>query len=222
MTPIREFRDRLRRRARHAGVELPAEVAQGLERYYALLAKWNEKINLTSFRLPPAGEDVAVDRLLIEPVVAARHLPADARVVLDVGSGGGSPAIPFKLAAPHVALRMVESKTRKAVFLREATRDLALSDAIVDTSRFEELLARPERHEGADVVTIRAVRVEPRTLMTLQAFLKPGGQLFLFRGPGGGDVVDNLAPPLAWLATYPLLDELRSRLIVLKKTKLGR
>ena len=100
-------------------------------------------------------------------------------------------------------------------------RELGLNGAIVETSRFEELLSRPELHEGVDLVTVRAVRVEPRTLVTLQAFLRPGGQLFLFRGPGG-ELLNSLTPPLSWLATYPLIDGLRSRLIVLKKTAVGR
>ncbi len=142
--------------------------------------------------------------------------------MLDIGSGGGSPAIPLRLAAPHLSLRMVESKTRKAVFLREAVRELQLPASEVETSRFEELLSRPELHEGHDLVTIRAVRVEPRTLVTLQAFLRDGGQLFLFRGPGGADVSESLTPPLSWVATYPLIEELRSRLVVLKKSYVGR
>ena len=45
---------------------------------------------------------------------------------MDVGSGGGSPAIPLKLAAPAVALTMVEVKARKSAFLREAIRQLEL------------------------------------------------------------------------------------------------
>jgi 16S rRNA (guanine527-N7)-methyltransferase len=219
---VRELRDRIRRRARKAGVGLSPELAETLERYYTLLAKWNEKINLTSFRLPPGGEDEGVDRLLVEPVVAARHVAAGARSAMDVGSGGGSPAIPLKLASPQLHLRMVESKTRKAVFLREAVRELNLSSVEVETSRFEELLARPELHEGFDLVTVRAVRVEPRTLVTLQAFLRPGGQLFLFRGPGGADVADSVTPPLSWVATFPLIEELRSRLVVLSKNAVGR
>ena len=218
----REFRERLRRRARRASLDLPPELAERLERYYALLAKWNAKINLTSFRLETGGPDEAVDRLLIEPVVAARHVPPDATRVIDIGSGGGSPAIPFTLASPRLHLKMVESKTRKAVFLREALRELDLGRADVETSRFEELLTRPELHEGLDLLTIRAVRVEPRTLMSLQAFLRPGGQLFLFRGPAGTDVAEAVAPPLTWLATYPLVDALRSRLVVLRKTAIGR
>ena len=218
----REFRDKLRRRAKRASLELSPELAGGLERYFLLLTRWNAKINLTSFQLEPGGHDDAIDRLLIEPVVASRHVSANAQTAIDIGSGGGSPAIPLALACPRLALRMVESKTRKAVFLREALRDLELTRVTVETSRFEELLTRPELHEGLDLLTIRAVRVEPRTLVSLQAFLKPAGQLFLFRGPGGTDVVDSLTPALSWLATYPLVDSLRSRLVVLQKTAIGR
>lgn len=219
---VRDLRDRLARRARKAGVELPASVAAPLERYFVLLAKWNAKINLTSFSLQAADLDEAVDRLLIEPLAAARYIAPQSTSLLDVGSGGGSPALPLKIAVPRLRLRMVESKTRKAVFLREAVRELGLEGATVETSRFEELLARPELHEGLDLVTIRAVRVEPRTLVSLQAFLRPGGQVFLFRGPGGADVADSLTPTLAWVATYPLVEALRSRLVVLRKVAHGR
>jgi 16S rRNA (guanine527-N7)-methyltransferase len=215
----REFRDRLNRRARAAGVSLDQSLAQNLEIYYHLLAKWNAKINLTAFRLTPDGDDLAIDRLLIEPVVAARFVPENARTLLDAGSGGGSPAIPLRLASPHLALRMVEVKTRKAVFLREAVRALNLRNAEVETSRFEELLPRAELHEALDLVSIRAVRIETRTLNTLQAFLKPGGKLMLFRGSSKSDLEDSPPPPLTWMATYPLVDALHSKLVVLSKTR---
>ena len=216
----RELKDRIRRRARHAHITVPDEVADRLERYYLLLARWNARVNLTAFRLSPSGEDEAIDRLLMEPLVAARQLPSVPISLLDAGSGGGSPAIPLKIAVPSTRLRMVESKTRKAVFLREAVRELALKDTDVETSRFEELLSRPEMHESADVVSMRAVRLEPRVLATLQAFVKPGGHLYLFRGPAGG-TVDAVTPPLIWRATYPLVESLRSRLVVLEKVKIG-
>ncbi|MCC7035182.1 MAG: class I SAM-dependent methyltransferase [Acidobacteria bacterium] len=217
----REFRDRVRRRARHANLQIGQELLDGLEKYYLLLARWNAKVNLTAFKLAPGGEDEAIDRLLLEPVAATKHLPLNARHLLDAGSGGGSPAIPLKLATPHLHLRMVEVKTRKAVFLREAIRELSLADTVVEAARFEELLSRPELHEAADIISIRAVRIEPRVLMTLQAFLRPGGQIFLFRGPGGSDVTESIAPPLLWKATFPLLESLRSRLVVLEKVKIG-
>jgi 16S rRNA (guanine527-N7)-methyltransferase len=195
-------------------------LAAQLESYYGLLAKWNAKVNLTAFRLTPGGDDSALDRLLIEPLVAARHLPDGASSVLDAGSGGGSPAIPLKLAVPHLSLRMVEAKTRKSVFLREAVRALNLSRTEVETARFEELLARPDIHESVDIVTVRAVRLEPRVLQTLQAFLKPAGHVLLFRGADGGSA-ESVMPPLAWEATYPLVRALGSRLVVLSKRPVG-
>jgi len=213
----REFRERLRRRAKAAQLTVTPPLVDALESYYNVLAKWNARINLTAFKLAPGGEDQAIDRLLIEPLVAARFIPTGARSLLDAGSGGGSPAIPIKLAAPDLQLRMVEVKTRKTVFLREAVRTLGLRDAEVETARFETLLARPELHEGFDVVSIRAVRVEARTITTLQAFLRPGGKLFLFRGPSSGDAAETPPPPLTWLATYPLVESLRSRLVILSK-----
>jgi 16S rRNA (guanine527-N7)-methyltransferase len=215
----REFRERLSRRARSAGISLEQHLIDGLETYYQLLTKWNAKINLTAFRLTPEGTDDAIDRLLIEPVIAARYIPENARTLLDAGSGGGSPALPLKLATRGLALRMVEVKTRKAVFLREAVRALGLKDAEVETSRFEELLPRAELHEALDLVSIRAVRIETRTLNTLQAFLRPGGKLLLFRGSSKNDLEDSPPPPLSWMATYPLVDSLHSKLVVLSKTR---
>lgn len=217
----RELKERIQRRARQANLTLGPDLAQGLERYYLLLAKWNARVNLTSFALGPGGEEKSVDRLLLEPLAAARHIPLGSRTLLDAGSGGGSPAIPLKLALPHLSLRMVESKTRKAVFLREAVRELSLTDTQVETTRFEELLARPDLHESTDVVSMRAVRVESKVLVTLQAFLRPGGRIILFRGPGGIDLSEAVTPPLMWTATYPLLETLRSRLIVLEKVRVG-
>lgn len=212
----REFRDRLKRRAKAANLTLENTLAEKLETYYQLLAKWNAKINLSAYRLTASGEDDAIDRLLIEPIAAARYVPESARTLLDAGSGGGSPAIPLALAAPQLHLRMVEVKTRKTVFLREAVRTLAMK-ADVETSRFEELLARPELHEALDLVSIRAVRIETKTLNTLQAFLRPGGMLMLFRGSTSSTVAT--APPLQPVGVYPLVESLRSQLVILRKTR---
>lgn len=216
----REFQDKLTRRARRASVGMSPELAARLETYYRLLSNWNTRINLTGVNLVDITPE-ALDRLLIEPLVAARHVPPSAVRMLDVGSGGGSPAIPLALAVPRLRLVMVESKTRKSVFLREAIRALELSSAEVLTTRFEALLARPDLHESNDLVTIRAVRLETRVLMTLQAFIKPGGVAFLFRASTASDPTGTPTPPLFWKATYPLLESLRSRLVILEKRAVG-
>jgi 16S rRNA (guanine527-N7)-methyltransferase len=209
------FRTRLTRRATKAGAFLTAGVTDKLVAYYELLERWNRKINLTALDDP----DAAIDRLLLEPVLAARHLPAGNRVqLMDIGSGGGSPAIPLTLASPSPTdLTMVEVKARKSAFLRESIRSLGLTSARVENSRFEELLAKPELHEQFDALSVRAVRLEPRMLMTLQAFLRPGGTMLLFRGPSGPEQSTSVMPPLEWVATVPLVPALGSRLSILRK-----
>ncbi len=213
----RDLKTRLTRRAARAGWFLPEALVAQLARYYDLLSRWNRKINLTAID----DIDEAIDRLLLEPLAAARHFQPGALRLLDIGSGGGSPAIPIKLAIPRLSLTMVEVKIRKSAFLREAVRHLGLEGATVETSRYEELLARPELHEAFDVVSTRAVRVETSTLMTLQAFLAPDGLLLLFRGPSGPDLPSAIVPPLEWKATVPLVESLQSRLTVLSKRRLG-
>jgi 16S rRNA (guanine527-N7)-methyltransferase len=211
----REFQDRLVQRATRAGIVLPPSLVTKLETYYRLLSAWNEKINLTGMNLAEPGPE-ALDRLLIEPIVAAQHVPGGSVRQIDIGSGGGSPAIPFALAAPGLRLRMVESKTRKSVFLREVVRALDMDTAEVITSRFEALLARPDLHEGHDLLTIRAVRVEPLVLETLQAFLRPGGFIFLFRS-GNADLPEIATRVLTPRGTHALVESLVSRLVVLQK-----
>lgn len=210
----REFQDRLARRARGAGVTVPLELGAKLETYYRLLVTWNRKINLTGIDLAEPTPE-AVDRLLIEPIVAARHVPAGVASMIDIGSGGGSPAIPFALAVPGLRLLMVESKTRKSVFLKEVSRALEMPADVLN-SRFESLLAMPDLHEAHDLLTLRAVRVDPRLLMSLQAFVRPGGHMLLFRSTSGGVPV-GLPPPLSWAGTFPLVEPLRSRLVVVSK-----
>ena len=179
----REFHDRLTRRGRRAGVTISSSLAAKLEVYFRLLTAWNAKMNLTGLDLTEQTP-AAIDRLLIEPLVAAKHATAPVTRMIDIGSGGGSPAIPLALSL-SAHLMLVEAKTRKSVFLREALRALELTDAEVVTSRFEELLSRPSLHEAHDLLTLRAVRVEGSVLMNLQAFVRPGGELFLFRTASG-------------------------------------
>ena len=215
----REFQDRLARRARRAGVVLDSELKGQLETYFRLLTIWNTKINLTGFNLSEVSPD-ALDKLLIEPLLASRHVASTATVLIDIGSGGGSPAIPMLLATPRLRAALVEAKTRKSVFLREALRTLEMNRSEVITARYEELLARPQLHEAHDLLTIRAVRVEPRILMNLQAFIRPSGEMFLFRSGTNGP--PNMpTPPLAFKAAIPLLDSQGSSLLVLEKRRIG-
>lgn len=142
-----------------AHLQLSTRQIQQLELYLQTLARWNRTINLTA--LPLAGfPDEALARLVGEPLMCAGML-RDRQPVkwLDLGSGGGSPAIPMTIALSTPGLTMVESRSRKVAFLREVVRCIDLEGTKVESRRIEELADTVDRH-SVDLVTIRAVRID--------------------------------------------------------------
>ena len=178
MTPAADsdLRARIRARASRAGADVDETLARRLAAYLEILARWNRKINLTSLDVDPPSDE-AIDRLVIESVVAATFVNADEHVVLDVGSGGGSPALPLKLALPRLRFILVESKVRKAAFLREAVRHLELDGVEVENRRVEDLGGMASR---VDLVTLRAVRVDESLEAAIRGVLRSAGRIFLF------------------------------------------
>jgi len=178
----REFKERLSKRARKSRVALPDEIIEPLETYFRLLAQWNAKINLTSLPLQ-ALADETIDRLFIEPLAAATLVGDAPDIWFDLGSGGGSPAFPLKLIRPALALTLVESRTRKAAFLREVVRILKLRDTEVANVRFEDFSPGVDRM--ARLVTVRAVRPDRALFGVAARLLVIGGRLLLFGKPLG-------------------------------------
>lgn len=192
-TPLRE---RLHRLGVDAGLALSPHQLSQLEAYLRLLAQWNEKINLTALALEgfPAA---SLDRLIGEPLRAAAYFQGRQISWLDLGSGGGSPAIPLGVALPACALTMVESRSRKAAFLREAGRTCQLGDAEVQTLRMEELAtACPGRKWGA--VSLRAVRLDAEVSAAVLAVTAADSAVVLF---GAMD----------WRGLRPSFEEVRQR-----------
>jgi 16S rRNA (guanine527-N7)-methyltransferase len=196
--------------ARDLGVQLGA--------YLELLARWNQRINLTALTLEPPSDE-AIDRLIVEPLAAARQIFAQDRLLIDIGSGGGSPGIPLKLAVPALQTVLVEVKVRKSAFLREAVRHLGLQAVEVVNGRFEELLGRRELLEAADLVSLRAVRPDRKLWNGVQAFLKPGGRVLWF-GSVGRKTAPALVPPLSVTARQTLVAASGSDLSVVTKALL--
>lgn len=207
---VRDGKRRILSRCRREGLDIPSETADALESYFALLLRWNAKVNLTGL----STIEEAIDRLVLEPLIAASAISAEPGLLMDIGSGGGSPAIPLKIVRPSLSLWMVESKSRKAAFLRECVRVLALESTLVENARAEELLPRPELTESMDYVTVRAVRLDSRFLNTALAFVRPGGSLLLF---GSRDGHATTLPSLSVVSQRELIGRAGSQLVVLQK-----
>lgn len=210
----RETEQRVRRRCRRHGLACGEGAVTQHSAYIGLLAKWNRRINLTSLSVDPLSDE-AVDRLVMEPVAAARLVHDTDRVLIDLGSGGGSPAIPLRVVATHLRLVMVEVKVRKSAFLRDAVRQMGLKGVEVANVRFEELLTRVDLNESADLVSFRAVRADRALWDAAGAFLRPGGRIFWFASTEQG--IPAVLPPLRWEGADVLLPGGSSRLVVIRK-----
>jgi 16S rRNA (guanine527-N7)-methyltransferase len=185
-------------RATALSVSVGPEELEPLTRYYRLLEKWNRRINLTALPLEGAPNQT-LDRLLLEPIAAARFLRTP-NVWFDLGSGGGSPAIPMKVAFRGGSLAMVESRARKAAFLQEAVREVGLSKATVLGCRIEELAA----DHAADLVTARAIRLDGPLLRVVSRLLSPDG-LFVYLGKPAAPPFHN--DELRFDGSQPLLSD---------------
>ena len=173
--------ERLLGRAERAGLPLAPAQAARLAAYVELLLRWNERMNLTALR----GDEQGLDRLVVEPLLAERRIPRGAAALVDIGSGGGSPAIPIRIARPRLVVRLVEARERKAAFLREAVRQLKLDGVVVEPCRYEELLDRAELQGAHDVLTVRGVRLDAGAASSLERLVRAGGTLLFFGGAGG-------------------------------------
>lgn len=114
-------------------LSLPASVVQQLLAFRDLLLKWNKTYNLTALRDPAQ----AISHHLLDSLAVLPHLGEGA--LLDVGSGGGLPAIPLAIARPDLAVSMVDTVQKKTSFLQQAVIELGLKNVTVHHARVEEM-----------------------------------------------------------------------------------
>lgn len=110
--------------------------------HFELLRRWNVRINLTSIRSP---EEIVL-RHYCESLYFASVLP-EMHSCADIGSGAGFPGVPLAVVRPECRVALIESHQRKAVFLRESTRELknvlVLGERAEDVGeRFEWIVSR--------------------------------------------------------------------------------
>ena len=138
-----------------------------LEIYLYLLSRWSKKVSLVSRQdWPVLATKHLRQALMMVPVVAS----SPRRLVMDLGSGAGFPAIPLKIALPDSYFMLVESRRKRAYFLREVVRSVGLDRIEVVNDRIENL-----NPVGADLVTARAVASPDKLLDLVRRHLSPHG-----------------------------------------------
>ena len=143
-----------------------------LRRYAQLLLDWNRTTNLTGARNMEQVEALIADAGALLAVSWA-----GIEQVIDIGSGGGLPAVPLALQLPGVRFSLLEANGRKCAFLEHVAATLGLPNVTVLSGRAEELGHKPELREQFDRAISRAA-APPAVLLELALpFVKPGGDL---------------------------------------------
>ena len=143
-----------------------------VQQYAQLLLEWNRSINLTGAR---TLEQVVA--LIADAGVLAGASWAGVTRVIDIGSGGGLPAVPLAIAMPQVRFTLLEANSRKCAFLEHVAGTLALTNVEVALGRAEELGHLPVLREQFDRAISRAA-ARPEVLLELALpFVRTGGDL---------------------------------------------
>jgi len=166
----------------------PAELGK-LYAFASELKKWSRKINITAIR---GDEEIAVKHFL-DSFVLLRVVGIKGDL-LDIGSGGGFPAIPLKIARHELHVVSVDAVEKKIIFQRYAARFLGLQGFEALHARAEELAA--QRAGCFDWVVSRAFTDIHSFVRIALPLIKEQGKIIAMKGRGGREEAEAAGPAL--------------------------
>ncbi len=151
--------------------DISRETSAALERFAALLLRWNRTVNLVARK----DEQRLWERHIADSLQLAALMQPVSERAIDLGSGAGFPGLPLALAT-GVHFDLIEADQRKAAFLREAARVTGAS-VLVHATRIE-----TARIDPAPLITARALAPLPKLLGLAAPLLKAGGICLFLKG----------------------------------------
>ncbi len=201
------------------GVKISDFQLNQFEKYYNLLIEYNAKFNLTSIT---EKLEVYIKHFLDSAIVVDKLC---GQTVIDIGSGGGFPAIPIKIMNDNLQITMVEATGKKCEFLKEVINTLNLKGITVVNGRAEELGKDIKFREKFDICTARAVARLNSLCEYCMPFVKVGGSFVSLKAKASEEIEEAktaimvLGGELEKIENYKLEDNERT-LIFIKKVKL--
>lgn len=149
------------------------------EQFCAQLLDANKRINLIS----RAGDQpIEVLRQFLISIAALPAIPDDSDGWwLDIGSGGGFPAIPVALFRPRMHFVLVDSMAKKAFFLERTVEAVPVPNVRILNTRVEPKTRLHPEGDKFDWLSVKAVTDWEETLRWGNAFLREGGSLLTYK-----------------------------------------
>lgn len=197
-------------------IQLHSDAYEKLQQYAALLLSESAHQNVTAVRTEPE----IWKRHFLDSAYLLQFL--DTGSALDVGTGGGIPAIPLAIMNPKLQVTMLDSELRKIEFCSHAVAELGLSANPI-CGRAEELSREPDYENQFDYVVSRAMANGSVLTELAVRFLKIGGLLIAMKGKQYDPAVERFSEAASALGckieqeiAYALDGETK-HLIILKK-----
>lgn len=172
--------DLLLERAVRMGVPMNRGQAEKFEAYHRMLIERNAQFNLT--RVPDDLSE-AVDRNYLDCVSPLAGDFPKIKTAIDVGSGAGFPGVPLSILLPDTHFVLMDALGKRVEFLRDVIAALGLNAEAVHL-RAEDGARKSEYREAFDLATARAVASLNLLSEYLLPFVKIGGRMLCYKGPG--------------------------------------
>lgn len=197
-----------------------------IENFMKYFLDYNQKVNLISSNDEKVlFEKHIFDSLAFNLFVQKYDLNPKSKI-MDIGTGGGFPALPISILYKNFNVCAVDSINKKINFIKNAKQDLDIQNIKPICSRIEEL---PENMKNSfDVVTTRAMAELRMILEYAIPFVKQGGYFVAYKSIKAQEEIDNAKNALKILNTrlvdtieytLPIDEENKRVLLIFKKEK---
>ncbi len=159
------------------GFSLQESTLEKFHLYYKELRLWNKSVNLTGLQTDKEQAILLFADSLAAFLVFSEH---SSHSVIDIGTGGGFPGIPLKLAFPSLQVTLMEPRANKMAFLHTIIGKLELKGVSVIQTRLEACGSILNQEEKWDMAISKAVSFE-KILPYVKNVLKNDGKLIVFR-----------------------------------------
>ncbi len=168
------------------GLNLTENQIDKFNKYYELLITYNQKFNITAIT---DKKEVYVKHFIDSALGAKLFLKGS---LIDVGSGGGFPAIPIKILNEDLEITLLEATGKKCGFLETVILELGLKNIKVINGRAEDLAKNTDYRENFDYCTARAVARLNTLCEYCMPFVKVGGKFIAFKGDANDELKESL------------------------------
>jgi 16S rRNA (guanine527-N7)-methyltransferase len=176
---------------RHHKIQVSARQLRLFALFYECLKAANRALNLTRIH---SLEAIVVKHFIDS--IFVRRLAWFPQEIMDVGCGAGFPGIPLKIMDPQIKLTLVEPVIKRVEFLKALRLRLGLKDVKIIGKKMG-----PDFQYPTKGIITRAFKSIEETLAAATPSIKPGGRIFMMKGPGVKTDLAQISPNIKTLYT---------------------